>query len=79
MTASRTLGLRESRTLSPAKAGLPGHPLVYPRQSGCTQLRKNLSYFLGVKSASDPQDWSPCRDVVQETTEFAMSTERLDA
>ncbi|KAK1509295.1 hypothetical protein CABS01_16854 [Colletotrichum abscissum] len=41
--------------------------------------RGNLSYFLGGKSASDPDDWSPCIDVVKETIKFAMSTQRLDA
>ncbi|KAK1461393.1 hypothetical protein CTAM01_17121 [Colletotrichum tamarilloi] len=41
--------------------------------------RGNLSYFLGGKSASDPDDWSPNVDVVKETIKFAMSTERLDA
>ncbi|KAL4403522.1 hypothetical protein CABS03_15173 [Colletotrichum abscissum] len=41
--------------------------------------RENLSYFLGGKSASDPDDWSPCKDVVKETIKFATSTQRLDA
>ncbi|KAK2769548.1 hypothetical protein CKAH01_15167 [Colletotrichum kahawae] len=41
--------------------------------------RGDLSYFLGGKSASDPDDWSPCIDVVKETIKFAMITERLDA
>ncbi|KAK0369740.1 hypothetical protein CLIM01_12898 [Colletotrichum limetticola] len=41
--------------------------------------RGNLSYFLGGKSASDPDDWSPNVDTVKETIKFAMSTERLDA
>ncbi|KAK0373221.1 hypothetical protein CLIM01_09434 [Colletotrichum limetticola] len=41
--------------------------------------RGNLSYFLGGKSASDPDDWSPSVDVVKETIKFAMSTERLIA
>ncbi|KAK0368980.1 hypothetical protein CLIM01_13660 [Colletotrichum limetticola] len=41
--------------------------------------RGNLSSFLGGKSASDPDDWSPNVDVVKETIKFALGTERLDA
>ncbi|KAL4414801.1 hypothetical protein CABS03_02008 [Colletotrichum abscissum] len=49
-------------------------------RTGMTEThRGNLSYFLGGKSASDPDDWSPCIDVVKETIKFAMSTQRLDA
>ncbi|KZL63694.1 putative transposable element [Colletotrichum incanum] len=40
--------------------------------------RGNLSFYLGGKAASDPDDWSPCMDVVRETVKFAMATGRLD-
>jgi hypothetical protein len=40
--------------------------------------RGNLSFYLGGKAASDPDDWSPCMDVVRETVKFAMATGRLN-
>ncbi|KAK1838140.1 hypothetical protein CCHR01_19238 [Colletotrichum chrysophilum] len=54
-----------------------GEAISSPRET--ESRRGNLSYFLGGKRASDPEDWSPCVDVVNETIKFAMSTERLDA
>ncbi|KDN61464.1 hypothetical protein CSUB01_11710 [Colletotrichum sublineola] len=40
--------------------------------------RGNLSFHLGGKAATDPDDWSPCMDVVRETVKFAIATGRLD-
>ncbi|KAK2006469.1 hypothetical protein LZ32DRAFT_632939 [Colletotrichum eremochloae] len=41
--------------------------------------RGNLSFYLGGKAASDPNEWSPCMDAVWETIKFAIATGRLDA
>ena len=41
--------------------------------------RSNLSFYLGGKSASDDQFWTPDIDAVRATIRFAMATGRLDA
>jgi hypothetical protein len=41
--------------------------------------RGNLSFFLGGKSPSDKQDWTPNLEAVRATIRFAIATGRLDA
>jgi hypothetical protein len=44
-----------------------------------TATRKgNLSYFLGGKAKSDPEDWTPNMGAVYATIKYAISTRRLD-
>jgi hypothetical protein len=46
----------------------------------CTNTcRGNLSFFLGGKSPSDDQNWSPNIEAVRACTRFAIATGRLDA
>jgi hypothetical protein len=46
----------------------------------CTNThRSNLSFYLGGKSVSDGQFWTPDVDAVRATIRFAMATGRLDA
>ena len=46
----------------------------------CTNThRSNLSFYLGGKSASDGQFWTPDVDAVRATIQFAIATGRLDA
>jgi len=44
----------------------------------CTDIHKsNISFYLGGKSLSDDNNWSPNMQAVQATIRFAMSTGRL--
>jgi ribonuclease HI len=46
----------------------------------CTQShRSNLSFFLGGKSPSDDQHWTPNLEAVRASIRFAIATGRLDA
>jgi hypothetical protein len=46
----------------------------------CSQThRGNLSFFLGGKSPSDDQQWTPTLEAVRASIRFAISTGRLDA
>ena len=46
----------------------------------CTNThRGNISFFLGGKSPSDGQDWTPNLEAVRATIRFAIATGRLDA
>jgi hypothetical protein len=46
----------------------------------CTDVhRGNLSFYLGGKSPSDDQDWSPNMQTVRATIRFAIATGRLGA
>jgi len=40
--------------------------------------RGNLSFYLGGKALSDPDQWAPDMDAVRATIKFAMATGRLD-
>ena len=40
--------------------------------------RGNLSFYLGGKSRSDPEKWTPNMDAVRATIKFAIATGRLD-
>ena len=40
--------------------------------------RGNLSFYLGGKSPSDPEKWTPNMDAVRATIKFAIATGRLD-
>ena len=40
--------------------------------------RGNLSFYLGGKTSSDPETWTPNMDAVQATIRFAIATGRLD-
>ena len=45
----------------------------------CADTRRgSLSYHLGGKSASDPEEWVPDMDAVRATVRFAIATGRLD-
>ncbi|CAP67632.1 unnamed protein product, partial [Podospora anserina S mat+] len=44
-----------------------------------TTHRGNISFYLGGKSPSDKEDWTPNVKTVRATIRFAMSTGRLDA
>ncbi|KAJ5557924.1 hypothetical protein N7513_003510 [Penicillium frequentans] len=46
----------------------------------CTDThRSNISYFLGGKSPSDDQNWTPNTEAVRASIRFAIATGRLDA
>lgn len=42
-------------------------------------MRSNLSYFLGGKAKSDPEEWAPNLEAVYETIKYAIATGRLDS
>lgn len=46
----------------------------------CTDTRRgNISFYLGGKSPSDDQNWTPNLEAVRATIRFALATGRLDA
>lgn len=46
----------------------------------CTELRqRNLSFFLGRKSRSDPDRWQPDMKAVSAAIKYAIATERLES
>jgi hypothetical protein len=57
------------------------HPLFSPSSLFTTLSfhRGNLSFFLGGKSPSDKQQWTPNLEAVRASIRFAISTGRLDA
>src|SRR5271163_3379612 len=40
--------------------------------------RSNLSFYLGGRSPSDTEPWTPSMDAVRATVQYAISTGRLD-